>query len=156
MSQQWAGLDKGKGKMLEYEVNHPNESDLDVSAHSLDNEFGVPIMWTLGVKKALTLTTEKLRHLSREKNPITWFSYNEYMSHHYAFMMKVEAEQKPESCIEATRDPRCMTTMDEEMQAVGLRPFNTTSLRHSLEGEEPKLSRKGQRKPEQDKTRQGP
>ena len=59
-SQPWAKSYKGKGKMLEYEVDHPNESDSDVSAHSLDNEFGVPIMRTPNVKKALTPTNEKL------------------------------------------------------------------------------------------------
>ena len=51
-------LDKGKGKMPEYEVDHPNERDLDVSALSLDSEFEVPIMQTLGIKKALTSTNE--------------------------------------------------------------------------------------------------
>ena len=39
-----AGLDKGKGKLPEYEVNHLDERDSDVSACSLDSEFGVPIM----------------------------------------------------------------------------------------------------------------
>ena len=46
-SQPWAGSDKGKGKMPEYEVDHHDESDSDVSARSLDSEFGVPIMETL-------------------------------------------------------------------------------------------------------------
>ena len=45
---------KGKGKMREYEVDHPDDSDSDVSARSLDTEFGVPIMRTPKVKKALT------------------------------------------------------------------------------------------------------
>ena len=66
-SQPWARSDKGKGKMPEYEVDHTNESDSDVLARSLDNEFGVPIvrpetpnMRTLRVKKALTSANEKL------------------------------------------------------------------------------------------------
>ena len=41
-----ADLDKGKGKMPEYEVEYPDESDSDVSARSLDGEFEVPIMRT--------------------------------------------------------------------------------------------------------------
>ena len=63
---QGAGSDKGKGKMLEYEVNHPNESNSDVSTPSLDSEFGVPVMRIPDVKKVLTSTNEKLRRLSRE------------------------------------------------------------------------------------------
>ena len=91
--------------MLEYEVDHPDESDSDVSAHSLDNEFGVPIMRTPNVKKALTPTNEKLWRSSREKNLITQFSYNMYIAHHYAFMMKVATEQELESFTKAARGP---------------------------------------------------
>ena len=111
-------MDKGKDKMLKYEVDHPDDNDSDVSAPSLDNEFGVPITQTPRVKKALTSANEKLRCSSREKNPVTWFGYNEYMAHHYAFTMKIAADQEPKS----------------------------TSLHHKLEGEELKLPRKGQRK----------
>ena len=58
-----SALDKGKGKMPKYEVNHFDGSDLDVSTCSPNNEFeefGVPIMRTPGVKTALTATNEKL------------------------------------------------------------------------------------------------
>ena len=83
--------------MPEYEVDHPDDSDSDILAPSLDNEFGVPIMRTPGVKNALTTTNEKLWRSSREKNPVTQFGYNGYMAHHYAFTMKVAANQEPES-----------------------------------------------------------
>ena len=62
------------------------------------------------------------------------------MAHHYAFTVMEANEQEPKSSIEATHDLRWM-------EALGLRPFNTTSLRYKLEGEEPKLPRKGRRKP---------
>ena len=52
-TQRWGSLDKGKGKMHEYEVDHPDKSDLNVLAHSLDNDFCVLIMHTYGVKKVL-------------------------------------------------------------------------------------------------------
>ena len=58
-SQLGVGLDKGKGKMPEYEVNHADESDSDVSAPSIDSVFGVPIMRTPVVQKVLTLANEK-------------------------------------------------------------------------------------------------
>ena len=83
--------------MPEYEVDvHPDDSDSDVSAPSLDSEFGVPIMRTPGVKKVLTSTKGKLCCSSRAKNLVTWYAYNEYMAYHYAFTMKVAAEQEPE------------------------------------------------------------
>ena len=43
-------------------------------------------------------------------------------------------KQEPKTFIEAARDPRWMEAMDEELRALILQPFNTTSLRHKLEG----------------------
>ena len=83
--------------MPEYEVEvHPDDSDSDDSACSLDSEFGVPIMRIPGVRKTFTSTNEKLCRSSRAKTQITRHAYNEYMDHHYAFAMKVAAEQEPE------------------------------------------------------------
>ena len=59
-SQLGAKLHKGKGKMPEYEVNHPDNSDPDVLAPLLDSGFDVHITRTPGVKKALTSANEKL------------------------------------------------------------------------------------------------
>ena len=101
-------MDKGKGKIPEYEVDHPDNNDSDVSAPSLDSEFGVSIMRTPRVKKALTVANEKLYRSSRAKNLVSQCTYNEYMAHHYAFTIKVAAKQEPE----------------------------IPSLRHMLEGEE--------------------
>ena len=56
----------------------------------------VPIMRTPGVKKALILTNEKLRRSSQVKTQVTRYAYNDYMVHHYAFVMKVAAEQETE------------------------------------------------------------
>ena len=81
--------------MPEYEVVHPDDSDSDVSAPSLDSEFGVSIKLTPRVKKALTSANEKLCRSLRVKNPVTRLAYIEYMVHDYAFMMKVAVEQEP-------------------------------------------------------------
>ena len=86
-----------------------NESDLDVSARSLDIEFGVPIVRTPGVKK------EHVSLSSRQKNLVTWFGYDEYMAHHYAFMMMVAFKQEPKSFTETAHDPQWMEAMEEEM-----------------------------------------
>ena len=81
-------MDKGKAKMSEYE-DDPTEDNK--STHSLDNEFGafdVPLMRTPGVRKAIIMKNIKLRCSTREKNPVSRFSYTHYMAYHYAFMMK--------------------------------------------------------------------
>ena len=33
-----------------------------------------------------------------------WFGYNEYMAHHYAYMMKVVKVREPESYVEVAKD----------------------------------------------------
>ena len=68
-----SGIHKGKSKMPNYEVGHPDKSDLDMSAHSLHSVYGKPIMRMPGIKKAMTSTNEKLLHSSQEKNLVTWF-----------------------------------------------------------------------------------
>ena len=74
--------DKGKGKMPEYEVEvHPDDSNSDDSALSLDSEVGVPIMRTPGVKKVLTTTNQKICRSSQAKTQVTRYPYNEYMVH---------------------------------------------------------------------------
>ena len=116
--QPWARSDKGKVKMPQYDVDHHDESHSDVSTRSLHSEFGVPIMQTLGLKKTLGAANEKFWCLSREKNVITWYGYNEFMAHHYTFMMKVVGEQEYEHFTEAVCNHRWMEAMDEEIQAL--------------------------------------
>ena len=66
--------------MPEFEVDHSDESDLDGSSHLVDWDFGVPVMRTPGVKKALGGTNEKLIRSTRENNVVIWFGYNDYMA----------------------------------------------------------------------------
>ena len=109
---------------------------------SLDSEFGVPIMWTPGVKKTLTTGNEKPRHSSREKNPITRFGYNEYMAHHYAFTMKVAAEQELESpslnhMLEVEKRPNCAKAANRAGRtSVQSRPKKAKSRTDADEAEE--------------------
>ena len=98
-------MDKGKAKMSEYE---DDPSDDNESTHSLDSEFGgfdVPIIRSTGVKKAVTSTNEKLCRFTREKNPVSRFSYNDYMAYHYAFMMKVATVREPEFVFRGNQGP---------------------------------------------------
>mgnify|MGYP000096563728 CR=1 FL=1 len=123
--------------MPEYEADHPDDSDSDVSACSLDSEFGVPIKRSPEVKKALTSANEKLRRSSRAKNPVTRYTYNEYMAHHYAFTMKVAAEQESKS-------PRFHHRLEgEESNYHGKAQLHKAAERTK----KAELSRKGLRKP---------
>ena len=88
--------------MPEFEDSHGNES-----THSLDSDYGgldVPIMRTPGAKKALTTAGENLLRSTREKNVGSQFGYNDYMTYHYAFMMKVVTAQESKNFSEAVKD----------------------------------------------------
>ena len=111
-------MDKGKAKMPKYE---DDQFDGNKSTHSLDSEFGgldVPLLRTPGVKKAIATTNEKLHRSTREKNPVSRFGYNDHMAYQYAFMMKVAVDREPGSLFEATKNPRWVEAMNEEMQAL--------------------------------------
>ena len=88
--------------MPEYEVDHFDKSDVDRSTCSIDYEFGVPIMKTPRVKKALVGTNEKVRCLTWEKNIVTQFGCDNYMAYHYAFVIKVVTIRELESFAEST------------------------------------------------------
>ena len=73
-------MDKGKADMPEYEDQDNNEL-----THSLDSEFeglDTPIMRTNGVKKVKATTNKKLCRSSQEKNPVSRFTYDDYMAYH--------------------------------------------------------------------------
>ena len=46
------------------------------------------------------------------------FVYNEYMAHHYAYMMRVAEVREPESYAEAAKDANQRPVMEEEMHAL--------------------------------------
>ena len=70
------------------------------------------------MKKALEVTKGKLCQSNRQKNPVVRFGYNEYMAHHYAFMMKVTIDPEPETYKEASQDPLWIESMREEMRTL--------------------------------------
>ena len=75
-------------------------------------------MRTPDVQKAIATTSEKLFRSTCEKNLIIRFSCNDYMTYHYAFMMKVAEDVELESFSEAAKNPRWVEAMNEEMQAL--------------------------------------
>ena len=90
--------------------------------------IGCAIMRTLGAaNKAFMKISEQPRRSTREKNVVSWFSYNDYMPYRYAFMMKVATSGEPENVSRATKDPRwtriCASTLQK--WDVGSRPLFT-------------------------------
>ena len=69
------------------------------SNHSLDEEFGIPSMKTLGVKKALQGMHEKLRRSERHQAPIDRLTYDSYVARHCAYMAKIVQDVEP-TCFE--------------------------------------------------------
>ena len=69
-------------------------------------------------KKASTSANEQLRRSIRQKNPVVWFGYNEYMVHHYAYMMRVAEVCEPKSYVEAAKDSNWRAAMEEEMRTL--------------------------------------
>ena len=100
-------LDKGKAKMQEYE----HHFDLDDEFESLD-------ILSDGVKQPLDSANDKLHRSTCEKNPVSRYGYDEYMTYHYAFMMNVASVREPETLSEAVKDPRWIDAMNEEMGAL--------------------------------------
>ena len=118
-------LQKGKAKFVEQadvpyvslgnSINDGNSSGSDAS---LDEELGIPIMHTLGVKKAMEGMNEKLHRSTRSKNPMERLTYDTYMAHHYAYMAKVVQNVKPTCFEEAVGNVHWEDAMNEEMAAL--------------------------------------
>ena len=90
---------KGQDALPEQEAKDTTSGeDSDHSPQSVDSKYEM--------RKAPGVTNGKFRQSNRQKNPIVRFGYNEYMAHHYAFMMKVAANQEPETYKEAAQDPQ--------------------------------------------------
>lgn len=88
------------------------------SDHSLDEEFGIPSVKTLGVKKALEGMHEKLRRSERTKKPVQQLKYDGYVARHCAYMAKVMQSVEPTCFEDAIGDVKWEKAMDEEMDAL--------------------------------------
>ena len=94
-----------------------NESD---RCESDSEEHGdrTSIEKSTSTEKASTSANDRLRRSTRQKNPVVWFGYNEYMTHHYAYMTRVAEVREPESYADATKDSNWRAAMEEEMRAL--------------------------------------
>ena len=81
---------KGKEKVGEPTVRSDSfDGNSSGSYMSLDEEFGILAMRTLGVKKAMEAMHSKLRRSERTRNPVDRLTYDSYVARHYAYMAKV-------------------------------------------------------------------
>ena len=108
---------KNKGRMHARE-GAPSTCDTESDSSQHYRERGDPVEQTPGVKKAVKGPSQKLQRSSRMKNPVVRYGYNEYMAHHYAYMMKISEDREPETYAEAAEDPRWIEAMREEMRAL--------------------------------------
>ena len=103
---------KGKEKvgqpMAGFDAGHSSSDE------SLDEEFGIPRLSTLGVK--MMQGGEGIRKSTRVKYPVERLRYDNLVSHHYAYMMNVIQEQEPTSFKDAVGKPEWEGAMDEEME----------------------------------------
>ena len=65
------------------------DGDLSGSKASLDDELGILVMRTPGVKKAMQAMNAKLRRSGRVKNPVDRLTYDSYVARHCAYMANV-------------------------------------------------------------------
>ena len=75
-------------------------------------------MMSASAEKASTSVNERLLRSTRQKNPVVRFRYNEYMTHHYACMIRVVEVRESESYAEAAKDANWRAAMEEEMHAL--------------------------------------
>ena len=92
-----------------------NDGDSSGSNVSLNEELGIPIMHTPGVKKAMEVMNEKLCRSTHTKNPLERLIYDSYMAHHYAYMAKVFQNVEPTCFEEAVGNVHWENAMNEEM-----------------------------------------
>ena len=69
-------------------------------------------------KMAFKSAEQKLCRSTRKKNPVMQFGYNDYMTHHYAYMTRATEVCEPESYVEVAKDANWRATMEEDMHAL--------------------------------------
>ena len=102
--------------MSEYGTER-DESDRSES-NSEKNEEGPSKAKSMSAKRASTSANEQLRRFTRQKNPVVRFEYNEYMAHHYAYMMHVAEVREPQSYAEVANDANWRAAIEDEMHAL--------------------------------------
>jgi len=99
------------------------DADSDGSKKSLDEEFGIPAVRTLGVKKANEAAKPPRsdpgpHRLNRNRNSLQRLMYDGYVAHHNAYMAKVVQDVEPTHFEDAVGNVHWDNAIDEEMVAL--------------------------------------
>ena len=108
--------EKGKMKMSEYgtKVCALDQSESETSW----SKDGPREKGSDSAKRSIKNARQKLCQSTRQKNPVVWYGYKDYMGHHYLYMVKVAEVHEPEIYAEASKDAIWCTMMEEEMRAL--------------------------------------
>ena len=66
----------------------------------------------------MKILNERLCRLTRHKNPVIRYWYDEYLADYYAYITKVVERCEPESYAEVTQDTEWQSAMEEEMHVL--------------------------------------
>jgi len=92
------------------------------SEKSVGEESKIPLVTTPGArmaKKALkTLDNNGIRRSTQVKYPVQRLTYDSFVAHHYAYMVRVIQEVEPTCFEQAVGNPKWDNAMDEEMAAL--------------------------------------
>ena len=99
------------------------DMDSDGSGHSIDEEFGLPVVRTPGVIKAQgdargQRSDPGSRRSTRVKNPVQKLSYDGYVAHHKDYMAKAIQDVEPTCFENAVGNVHWDDAMNEEMAAL--------------------------------------
>ena len=107
---------KGKEKvpdsrMPELSAGFDFDGESSGSEQSLDEEFNIPIVRTLGTKKAQLTgkapeSDPEPRRFGRNRLPVQRLSYDSYVAHHCAYMAKIVQDVEPADFDEAVGKPK--------------------------------------------------
>mgnify|MGYP000072978367 CR=1 FL=1 len=109
---------KQKGKMKAPEYGTETETSNQRESDMATGKDVPPRVRSESGERATKSATQKLRRSTRQKNTVMWFGYNEYMAHHYVYMMRVAEVHEPESYADAAKDTNWRAAMEEEMCAL--------------------------------------
>ena len=99
------------------------DMDSDGSERSLDEEFGIPVVRTPGVRKVQgdargQRSDPGPRRSNRVRNPVQKLTYDGYLAHHKAYMAKVIQDVEPTCFEDAVGNVHWDDAMNEEMAAL--------------------------------------
>ena len=95
---------------------------------NLDSEFEGSDIHTDGPNKALESANERPCRSTREKNPVSPYGYDEYITYHYVFIMKIAPVRELEMLSKSVKVSRLVRERDKETKREKTRNENEIRL----------------------------